>query len=130
MLDDRELIKEIILPNLPMSIKYQLKMQGESTLSWNRVKELLTNLFTLINLEQAKPRNGNKRDKRRGNYNNNNIGQNRRNGGGYNNNNSDNNNGRYNNNQEEAYQQRSARNTTTRTKTRITVKMTVEKRTI
>ena len=55
MLTDRKLIKQIIIPNLPMNIKYQLKMQGGSTLSWNRVKELLTNLFALTNLEQNKP---------------------------------------------------------------------------
>ena len=31
MIDDRELIKEIIIQNLPMSIKYQLKMQDSKS---------------------------------------------------------------------------------------------------
>ena len=58
MLTDRELIKEIIIPNLLMSIKYQLKILGGSNLAWNRVKDLLTHLFALTNWEQSKKGNG------------------------------------------------------------------------
>ena len=49
LLADRKLIKEIIIPNLPVGIKYQLKMQCGSALPWNQVKELLTNMFALTN---------------------------------------------------------------------------------
>ena len=91
MLSDRELIKEVIIPNSPMNVKYQLKMQGGSTLTWNRVKELFTNLFALANWEQAKPRGNGNRDRRRGNNYNNGRGRNRNNGGNYNNHNNNNN---------------------------------------
>ena len=91
-----------------MGIKYQLKMQGGSTLPWNRVKELLTNMFALTNWEQNKRSNGQNRNngKRRNNNNSNNgRGRGRNN---YNNNNNDNNDNNDNrsggNRREETYQ--------------------------
>ena len=57
MLTDKEIIKEIIIPNIPIGIKYQVKMQGRSSLSWNRIKELLMNMFALINWEHNKKNN-------------------------------------------------------------------------
>ena len=117
MLDDRELIKEVIIPNLPMSAKYQLKMQGGSMLSWNRLKELLINLFALTNWEQNKPKGNRNNNRRRGNNGNNGGRGNFRNGNnGYNNSNNNNNNRNENNTREETYQQKNTQNRPTREK--------------
>lgn len=83
LLTDRELIKEVIIPNIPIRIKYQLKIQGGSTLTWDRVNEILTNMFALTNWEQNK-RNGNHNNNRWRRRNNHGNGR----GRGYNNNDS------------------------------------------
>ena len=101
MLTDKEIIKEIIILNIPIGIKYQVKIQGGSSLSWNRIKELLTNMFALMNWEHNKKNNHQNNQERRRN---NGAGR----GRGYNN--EHNNNSNYNNQQnqgkEETYQQR------------------------
>ena len=100
LLTDRELIKEVIIPNLPVHVKYQLKMQGGSSLPWNRTQELLTNMFALMNWEQNKC-NGNKHEGRGRRRHHNNGGRGR--GQNYENNN--NNNRNNDNRREETYQQ-------------------------
>ena len=57
MLTDKEIIKEIITPDIPIGIKYQVKIQGGSSLSWNRIKKLLTNMFAMTNWEYNKKNN-------------------------------------------------------------------------
>ena len=119
LLDDRTLIKEIIIPNLPVGIKYQLKMQGGSALPWNRVKELLTNMFALTNWEHSKKNNQNGHSRgngRRRQNHNNNTGNGRRNNG-YNNHNNNGNDQNNNNRREETYQQRNTQENNTRTET-------------
>ena len=110
-LTDKELIKEVILPNVPASIKVQLKMQGGRMLTWSRVNDLLTHLFDLVNIAQSKKKNGGEYRKGR-----NNDGQNSRNGRNRGNFNNNDNNGTRNDNEprEETYQQRRTQERSTR----------------
>ena len=115
-LTDKELIKDVIIPNIPTDIKIKLKMRGGSTLSWNDTKEMLTHIFDLINFRQSKKRNGNN-NKKGGNHSGNsnrNRGYNNNNNE-YNNSNNNGNNKNNNNGREETYQQRKERNETNRT---------------
>ena len=50
LLTDREIIKDIIMPNLILTAKYHLKILGGSALPWDRVNELLSNTLALSNV--------------------------------------------------------------------------------
>ena len=56
-LSDKEMIKEIILPNVPPLIKIRIKKFGGETLTWTELKRVLTNEFVELNIENNKKRN-------------------------------------------------------------------------
>ena len=47
---DRQLVREGVMQNIPQAMKFNLRTHCGDTLTWDRVKEILTNIFTEMNI--------------------------------------------------------------------------------
>ena len=95
-MSDKTLIRDLIMPNVPPSVKYDLRSFGGDELQWARVRSILTNIFTKLNVESNSRKNSNSGGRNgRNRFRNNNNG----NGG----NNSNNGKGGKNNDHNESY---------------------------
>ena len=54
------MLREVILPNVPPTVKCDLKTLGGEALDWSRVRSILTSIFTKMNIEsnRRKPQGG------------------------------------------------------------------------
>ena len=59
-MSDKTLIRDVILPNIPPAVKYDLRSFGGDELTWTRMRSILSNIFTNLNVESNNRKNNNK----------------------------------------------------------------------